>query len=866
MGPVHERMMKRTARREEYAARTGKCAARGAEYAARVREDAARRGQWVPNGAQRAARSGEYVLPRGGRRAAASIAVGLAAILLPAGAPAQEFTIEQVLSAPFPDGLVASPVTGAVAWVQNAEGVRNIWVAESPDFRGRQVTNYELDDGQTLSDLQFTPDGHAVVYVRGGGPNRAGETPNPTSHADGAERGIWIVPASGEAAPRRIAEGGSPAVSPTGDIVAFPRQGAIWSVTLTGDVPDGAGAAAQASAGDRAGADVDTDTVEAQSNELADVRGSPSSLAWSPDGSQLAFVSGRGDHAFVGVYDVATGTIRYLDPGLAQDSDPVWSPDGRRIAFIRRLDDDDGLPFMPRRTALPWSIRVADVATGAGREVWRADVGTGSAFYGVSAESQILWGANDRLVFPWEKDGWLHLWSVPVDDGGRATLLTPPGECTASPARCGSEVQHVALSPDRETVVYSSNRGDIDRKHVWRVPVDGSRAPEAVTTGQGIEWSPVVTGDGGAIAFLASDATTPAHAEVVVGDGERRMLAAGSIPDDFPGDALVTPQQVVFPAADGMLIHGQLFLPPDLARARTQSMLGAGRTPERSTNLFASRSIASHSSGVATVPAGRHSQAVAHLARRSAGKAQARHPAVLFFHGGSRRQMLLGFHHRGYYHNAYALNQYLASRGYIVLAVNYRSGIGYGMEFREALNYGASGASEFNDVLGAGLYLRSRPDVDPQRIGLWGGSYGGYLTALGLARASDLFAAGVDLHGVHDWNVVIRNFVPSYEPDHRPDVAQLAFESSPMASIDDWRSPVLLIHGDDDRNVPFSESVDLVTALRERGVAVEHLVFPDEVHGFLLHRNWLAAYRATADFFDRRLRDTRTARIGGGSR
>jgi len=190
----------------------------------------------------------------------------------------------------------------------------------------------------------------------------------------------------------------------------------------------------------------------------------------------------------------------------------------------------------------------------------------------------------------------------------------------------------------------------------------------------------------------------------------------------------------------------------------------------------------------------------------------------------------------------------------VVLSVNFRSGTGYGLEFREALNYGAHGASEFNDVLGAGLYLRSRPDVDPLRIGLWGGSYGGYLTAMGLARASDLFAAGVDLHGVHDWNVVIRNFTPSYDPRREQDLARLAFESSPMASIASWRSPVLLIHGDDDRNVPFSETVDLAEKLREQGVTFEELTFPDEVHSFLLHRNWLAAYQAAADFFDRHLK------------
>src|SRR5258708_13778286 len=96
------------------------------------------------------------------------------------------------------------------------------------------------------------------------------------------------------------------------------------------------------------------------------------------------------------------------------------------------------------------------------------------------------------------------------------------------------------------------------------------------------------------------------------------------------------------------------------------------------------------------------------------------------------------------------MNQYLAGKGYVVLSVNYRRGIGYGLNFREALNYGNSGGSEYNDVMGAGLYMASRADVDPKRIGVWGGSYGGYLTAMALARASNMFAARVDMHGVPD--------------------------------------------------------------------------------------------------------------------
>jgi len=186
--------------------------------------------------------------------------------------------------------------------------------------------------------------------------------------------------------------------------------------------------------------------------------------------------------------------------------------------------------------------------------------------------------------------------------------------------------------------------------------------------------------------------------------------------------------------------------------------------------------------------------------------------------------------------------------------VNYRSGIGYGLNFREATNYGATGASEFNDVMGAGLYLRNRPDVDPKRIGAWGGSYGGYLTALALSRASDLFAVGVDFHGVHDWSEVIRNFVPAYDPAKNVEGARLAFDSSPMSSVSTWRSPVLLIHGDDDRNVPFHQSVELAEALRKQGVPFEQLIFPDEIHGFLTQKRWLEAYTASAEFLNRYLK------------
>lgn len=693
-----------------------------------------------------------------------SAVAGLAALLGATAVLAQQksFTLEQVLSAPFPDDLTASPAGGKVAWVFNAKGARNVWVAEpagdSGAYHARALTSYAEDDGQEIAELSWLPDASAIVYARGGDFENGGEYPNPASSTAGVDQGIWIVSLSG-GAPRRLAEGHSPAVSPKDNSVAFIYKDQVWRVKISG--------------GEKAA-------------QLIHSNGKANSLRWSPDGSELAFVSPRGDHGFIGVYNIQNQSVRYLSPSVDRDIEPAWSPDGKQIAFIRIPANREAFAFGPKRSAQPWSIRIAEVATGAGREVWKAEEGRGSAFRAVPADNEILWGAGDHLVFPWERDGWTHLYSVSAQ-GGRAELLTP-GEF---------EVEHTSLSPDRTRVLFASNQNDVDRRHIWKVDVAGGPAV-AVTSGTGLEWAPVMTSDGKTIAVLRSDARGPARPGIVAGSGKLADLASQAIPADFPAAALVEPQQVIFSASDGLRIHGQLFLPP------------GAKTGEP-------------------------------------------HPAVIFFHGGSRRQMLLGWHYMLYYHNAYGLNQYLANHGYVVLSVNYRSGIGYGMEFREALNYGATGASEFNDVTGAGLYLRSRPDVDPARIGLWGGSYGGYLTALGLARASDLFAAGVDMHGVHDWNIVIHHFVPAYDPAAHPDAARLAFDSSPLAAVKTWRSPVLLIQGDDDRNVPFSETVHMAEALRRQGVTFEQLVFPDEIHEFLMHRTWLAAYHAAADFLNRKL-------------
>jgi dipeptidyl aminopeptidase/acylaminoacyl peptidase len=664
-------------------------------------------------------------------------------IALCAQAQQPSFTLSQVLGAAFPSELTAAPAGGKVAWVSNARGLRDILVAAPPRYEGRPVTAYSEDDGQEIRQLGWMPDASAIVYVRGG-------SANPAQNPKGVSQDVWMVALDGSA-PRRIGEGSSPAVSPRGDRIAFLHDGQIWWAPVDGDAP----AAPAFSA-----------------------RGECSHPVWSPDGARLAFASERGDHSLIGLYDVAAGALRFLDPSTDYDNYPEWSPDGRDIAFIRIPSSGLRQPRQAKREGEPWSIRIASVETGAGREVWRASAGPGSVFREVTAGNQLLWAEGGRLVFPWEADGWTHLYSVP-SAGGQATLLTPGA----------FEVDQAALAPARREMVYSSNQGDIDRRHLWRVAVAGG-APTAVTTGQGIECFPAPLGDAGAIAFLGSDARTPLRAMVRIGT-QSRPMDGSAIPMDFPLDRMATPQQVIFPSADGLEIHAQLFLPP--------------------------------------------------------GKPARPAPAVVFFHGGPRRQLLLGWHYMEYYANAYALNQYLAASGYVVLSVNFRSGTGYGLDFREALNYGASGASDYNDVKGAGSYLRSRPEVDPARIGAWGGSYGGFLTAMALARSSDIYRAGVDFHGIHDWAVELN--IPPTAPDY-----QLAFDSSPMAFVKSWRSPVLLIHGDDDPDVQFKNTVMLAAALRKQKVEVEELILPDEVHDFLLHRSWVTAYEAAVRFLNARLK------------
>ncbi len=664
-------------------------------------------------------------------------------------------TIESLLSAPFPSSITTSPDGKKVAWVFNKEGVRNIWLATGSSLKARSLTSFTADDGIDITSLTFSPDGKSLLFVKGNDANGAGENANPARLQTPVAPAVYFL-STEKGDPVKIEEGSSPSFAPDGKSFAFVSHGQVFMAS--------------------------TDSLKA--TKLFQSRGSQNSIRWSPDGKKIAFVSSRAAYSFVGVYDIAAKTIQYPDASVDFDIEPAWAADSKSLVYIRTSNFRTAVPFVPQLEGQPWTIRMLDIATGQSREIWKAATGMGSILLTdiPIMQNMLLYCANDLVVFPYEKDGWQHLYALDIKSG--ATRLLTPGD---------GEVENVIQSADKKQVIYTTNIANINRRHIWKVTVSDGTATQ-LTKGNEVEWSPLNAESGTII--LHSSATHPAWPALLKNDGSIQDIAAEEFPKEFPSASLVIPEVVTVTASDGMKIPATLFLPKDY-------------------------------------------------------KAGEKHPALIFFHGGSRRQMLPAFHYMDYYSNAYAFNQYFASKGYIVLSVNYRSGIGYGLNFREAKNYGAGGASEVNDVIGAGLYLRNRSDVDAQHIALWGGSYGGYLTAFGLAKASDIFACGVDIHGVHNWNSEIPTWLPSYDPQKEKAFAEKAYQSSPIAYADTWTSPVLFIHGDDDRNVPFNETITMLDKLREKGVHTEQLILPDEIHDILLHSNWLKIYHATYDFISK---------------
>ncbi|PZX51949.1 prolyl oligopeptidase family serine peptidase [Algoriphagus chordae] len=682
----------------------------------------------------------------------------LAIYLLPQTVRGQSFTMEQVGKFSFPSELTSSPTGEKIAWAMNEQGKRNVYFAEGPAFDPKKLTQFNEDDGQEISSLQFTPDGKWLIFVRGGdhGGGNASSTVNAQNLPKLPKVEIWKINLS-TGQTEAIIEGDDPFVGYPHQL-GFLKAGQIWTLDLDSS---------------------------AKPSQLFEVKGNVNTAQYSPDGTKLAFVSNRGSHSLVGIYQNDTSPIQWVSPSFHRDVLPQWSPEGNQIAFIR-LQGGKGAAFPvlePRHN--PWEIWIADAFSGKGKKLWKA----AETLRGSYAYPFFSFSADGNLVFQSYEDGWQHLYHLDVGSGN--TKLLTPGDYM---------VEQIKISPDRKRLIFAANTGntpeDLDRRHIGSITISTAQLSWE-TEGEGIEAYPVWLGDQDKKAYFS--ATARRSHLIAVNDGANtKLLQESIIPSDFPQASLVVPKQVKFTAPDGTTVYGQVFEKED----------------------------------------------------GSSNK-----PGIIFAHGGPQRQMLLGWSYMDYYSNTYALNQYLAELGFVVLSVNYRLGIGYGYEFhRPAYGY-YQGAVEYQDIKAGGEFLANLPQVNGEKIGIYGGSYGGYLTALALARDSNLFKVGVDIHGVHDLDG--RYDLPeTYEVAADYEKAKkIAWESSPMADLKTWTSPVLFIHSDDDRNVSVSQTADLIRRFEELGKPYESILIPGDTHHWMKWSNMIRVDQATADFLKRHLMD-----------
>ena len=389
---------------------------------------------------------------------------------------AQSYSIDDVLSAPYCQNL-----TGAgnrVAWVVNERGVRNLFTATFPGPpQPRQLTHYTTDDGQDLGDVTISPDGQWVAYVRGGGKNGQGVSPNPTSDPAGVEQIIFIVSTNTSNrlinSPIRVGLGSRPVWSPPGrepQRLLFGHGGQLYTVPM---------------------AALTNTRIRTEPTALFTARGSQGEYSFSPDGRRVVFTSFRGYHNLIGVYDFGQRKLHWLAPGVDRDQLPVWSPDGRQVAFVRvpgqrhgELENiQGGQPFAI------WTASADSLVDGQpapGTLHWQSP-GDDGGFAQYYPAEPLRWTANNRILFFSEYQNWMHVYAL------NPTRPGPPVDLTPGDA----ETEETTVSPDGTYLYYSSNLNDTNRRHLWRVHTETGHREALTTTnlgGKGIETDPVLVG------------------------------------------------------------------------------------------------------------------------------------------------------------------------------------------------------------------------------------------------------------------------------------------------------------------------------------------------------------------------------------
>jgi len=402
---------------------------------------------------------------------------------------------------------------------------------------------------------------------------------------------------------------------------------------------------------------------------------------------------------------------------------------------------------------------------------------------------------DEAWIGSFNEMGWVPgrplLWFQSEETGWSHLYLHDAERGTTRALTSGAwETDGVVASPDGRWLFFVGNREDHGVHEVYRVPVVGGPV-ERLTEFGGVtsyELSP----DGTQLLCRVSRALEPP--ELYVQDavpGATAVRRTFTIERQWQDRPWVEPEFVAVPGRDGRTIPARLYRPP----------------------------------GPATGP----------------------RPAVLFVHGAGYLQNA----HRGWsrYSREFMFHSFLVQEGFVVLDMDYRASKGYGRDWRTAI-WRRMGEPELEDLVDGAAWLAQDLGVDPERIGVYGGSYGGFMTLMALFRAPDAFACGAALRPVTDW--AHYNDPYTVRILHTPELDPDAYRrSSPIEYAEGLEDPLLICHGLVDSNVLAKDSVRLTQRLIELGKEdFETMLYPAEGHGFRWPSSWLDEYRRIWKLFD----------------
>ena len=358
------------------------------------------------------------------------------------------------------------------------------------------------------------------------------------------------------------------------------------------------------------------------------------------------------------------------------------------------------------------------------------------------------------------------------------------------------EITDIALSADRNTFYLTSTEAGAGERHLYSMPATGG-ARTRITSGVGAHAADV-SPDGTMLATVYSGGNKPP--EVFVGplaNGLAKKITT-SPSAEWQAGKWLDPKVVMVTARDGVKVPSRLYRPEDLG-----------------------------------------------------AKPHAKRPAVIFVHGAGYLQNA----HRYWstYFREYMFHHLLASKGYVVLDVDYRGSAGYGRDWRTAI-YRHMGGADLNDIVDGASYLVKEHGVDPRRIGVYGGSYGGFITLMGMFTTPDVFAAGAALRPVTDWAHYNHGYTSAILNVPQTDLEAYK-KSSPIYFAEGLKGALLICHGVIDVNVHFSDSVRLAQRLIElRKDNWELAMYPVEDHGFVEETSWADEYNRIFKLFERELK------------